>query len=390
MKTIPKIKEIYDNIISDIETQFGITIPEGKSVFRTISAVWSAIIKICYLYLGDVQKNIFVDTADSELLGGTLERFGRVKIGRDPFPPTSSQYNVTITGSIGAVIPASTTLKSDDTALNPSILFVVDNDYTLVSTTDTLVIRCLESGLIGKLNILDTLTFTAPIALVNKSVTVDSVLVEPKAAETIEEYRNVVLQSYRLEPQGGAAIDYRLWSLDVQGLRTSYPYRSLTQTSELDIFVESNLIDSTDGKGTPTPLMLTQVSDVIELDPDINKPINLRGRRPLGVFNINILPILLRNVDIEIVSGTFTPDEKTLIENTIIDVLYKIRPFIVGADILTEKNDILNQNKIIVAILTVLPTAQFLTINLKVDNVITSSFAFVRGDIPTLNTITYV
>src|SRR4051812_1989999 len=120
MITIPTLVELYNAIKSDLETEFGATIPVvGKSFLRVFAACQAAKLKLYYLTVGKLQKNIFVDTADPESLGGTLERFGRVKLGRNPFPAQAGQYKIGVSGSIGAVIKSSTTFKSDDNSLSP-------------------------------------------------------------------------------------------------------------------------------------------------------------------------------------------------------------------------------------------------------------------------------
>ena len=252
MTTIPTLSELYDSIIADLETQFGESIPlVGKNFLRVMAAVQAAKLKLYYLALGLVQKNIFPDSADSESIGGTLERFGRIKLGRNPFDARAGEYEIIVTGSVGAVIKASSTWKSDDSSTSPGKLFILDEEFTLLFATDTIIVRALEAGTESSLDAGDTLSATAPIALVDKTATVYAEITEPRAAETIEAYRTAVLNSFRLEPQGGAATDYRLWSQDAQGVRFVYPYARTGFPCEMNLFVEANEVDSTDGKGTP-------------------------------------------------------------------------------------------------------------------------------------------
>lgn len=392
MITIPKLKEIYDGLIADIQNEFDITLPTvGKNYLRSFAAVTAAKLKLFYLALGNIQKNVAPDTADSESNGGTLERFGRIKLGRNPFPPRAGQYVVTVTGTIGAIIPASQTFKSNDDSLNPGKLFILDVEYELVNTTDTITVRALESGVDSKLNIGDRLTATSPIALVNSIVIVDSELIQPLAAETIEDYREKVLDSYRLEAQGGAATDYRLWSADAQGVERVYPYAKSGESNVIELYVEATTIDSTDGKGTPSAGLLNEVESVIEFNPDTSLDLYERGRRPLGVFRVDYLPIT--PLDIDIVINDFdglTGDIQTAIENAIEAYVNNIRPFVSAADILDNKNDIISVYGIVNAILNVRPGSQFGTVTLEVDSVPVSSYTFTFGDIPYVNSITFV
>src|SRR5690242_194274 len=128
MIPIPTISQLYNDILNDIQAQFGSNIPLfGKNYSRASAMVQAARLKIYYLVLGNLQKNIFVDTADPESVGGTLERWGRIKLGRNPFPAVAAQYQVVVTGSIGAQIKSSQTFKSNDDSANPGMLFVLDN-----------------------------------------------------------------------------------------------------------------------------------------------------------------------------------------------------------------------------------------------------------------------
>ncbi|MFN8317159.1 MAG: baseplate J/gp47 family protein [Chitinophagales bacterium] len=391
MITIPTIAELYNAIKSDLETEFGATIPVvGKSFLRIFAACQAAKLKLYYLTIGKLQKNIFVDTADPEVLGGTLERFGRVKLGRNPFPAQAAQYKVGVTGSIGAVIKASTTFKSDDDSLSPGYLFILDSQFTLSATDDFIVIRALTPGTISKLNLLDKLTATAPIALVDSSCYVDSEVVPPLAAEDIEAYRQATINAERLEPKGGAATDFRLWSQDAQGVKQVYPYAKSGVFGEINLFVEANLVDSTDGRGTPSSALLTNVKSVIEFDPDTTLPTNERGRQPMGIHQVNYLPIGIKIIDIKVIGLLdYTPTIGTLLTSAITDSVNTIRPFIAAADVLDERNDILDKNKMIGVIVTQKPGAVFTDVEIKIDGIVNSSYQFDNGSIPYVNSVTY-
>jgi hypothetical protein len=390
MINIPTIKELRDSIIDDMEAEFGTNIPVlGKSFLWVFAMVHAAKLKLFYLAVAKVQKNIFIDTAEPEASGGTLERFGRIKLGRNPFQPQAGQYSVQITGSIGAVIPASQTFKSNDDSRSPSKLFVLDNAYTLLATTASITLRALESGTAASLDIGDELTATSPIANVNAGALVVAISIQPLEGETLEEYRQKALDSFRLEAQGGAGTDYRLWAKDAQGVAEAYPYAKSGAPNEIDLYIEANIADSTDAKGTPSSLILTNVESVVELDPDTTLDISERGRRPLGVLQVHYLSITPLDVDITINGLSASTATQTLITNALTSAINAIRPFVASADILENKNDILDKNKIIMVILSAYPQAQFTSIDLVVDGNPVNSFTFTFGDIPYVNSITY-
>jgi len=206
---IPTFKQLYDDIIADLEAELNITIPIfGKSFLRAFAVVQASKQKLYYLSIANLQKNIFVDTAEPEALGGTLERYGRIKLGRSPYKSTPGSYQVSVTGDIGAVIPVNTTFKSSDTSTNPGKLYVLDAEYTFVAGVNLIIVRALEGGLDSQLSIGDIVTSTSPIANAESKGAITNETIEPLAAETVEEYRAKAIQAYQLEPQGGAAADY--------------------------------------------------------------------------------------------------------------------------------------------------------------------------------------
>ena len=391
MQNIPTLAQIDAAFISNIEVQFGISLStSSKSFLMALANTEAAEMKLLYLVLGFLQQNMSPDLAQSEAVGGMLERYGRVRLGRNPYQAISGSYNVRVTGTIGAVINGQVTFKSDDSSQNPGHLYILDNAFTLVTGSDIITLRALDSGTQSALKVLDTLTATSPIALVNSSVVVTSAAVLPLDAETIEAYRKALLQSYRLSPQGGSATDYRLWSEDAQGVAVVYPYASSGHVNQVDLYVESTISNSTDGKGTPSSYMLAAVQSVVEFNPDSTLPINQRGRRPITVI-VNYLPITPKNVDINI-SGFvgITTGLQTLILSAITSYLSLIRPFVAAADVITSKNDIVDINGIVSVISSVAPGASFGAITLKINGSPVTSYQFLLGNIPWLSTVTYV
>jgi uncharacterized phage protein gp47/JayE len=390
MITIPTLQQLQTSILSDLQAQYGVSISlVGKVFLRALSYVQAAKLKLIYLAIANLQKNIFPDTADSESIGGTLERFGRIKLGRNPFPAVAAVYQLNITGTSGATVPAGTQFKSDDSALSPGVIYQLDYAYTLTSSSGSIQVRCLTLGLDGQLNINDTLTSVVPLAQVSSSAAVSATITAPLAGETLEAYRTAILNSYRLEAQGGAATDYRLWAQDAQGVARVYPYATTNATGEVDLYVEATIADSLDGKGTPTTAILDEVEDVVEFNPDTTLALNERGRRPLQVI-VNFYPVTIVNVDIEIVGFTgVTVAQQATILAAIEDYIATLRPYVSAADLPADQNDLINSNKIIGVIIGAIPNAVFTSVNVEINGSPVTSYTFIDGNIPYLNGITY-
>lgn len=383
MTTIPTTSQLYNDILADLQTEYGVSISlVGKVALRVIAFVQAAKLKLIYLLVGDVQRNITPDTAYSVKNGGTGERWGLIKIGRNPLPAAQGQYTCTVTGTTGGTIPASTTFKSDDDSLNPGYLFVLDNAFTLSGSSGSVTLRALTGGTESKLSVGNTLTATQPLINVNTVATVTAESVSPTDEETFELYMSKVIDSFRLLPQGGSSADYRLWGrTGVAGVREIYPYVKSGVSNEINIFIEATTADSTDGKGTPTGTIITNVTNAVE------------ANRPLAVFDVHYLPVTIKEVSINIAGSTFTTEQKALILTAMTEAVANIRPFIPGADVLSERNDVLSANNVINVVLNTIPGSVFGAVTLYIPDsppTPVASYQFTNGEIPFLDSITYV
>jgi len=266
----------------------------------------------------------------------------------------------------------------------------LDLAYTLVSTVDSITVRCLTGGEGGKLNNADTLTSTTPIALVSSNTVVLTEAVQPIDQENISDYRNAVILAFRLEPKGGSDADYILWSLDASGVATVYPYAKSGESSAVIVYVEAKLGDSIDGKGTPTVTIMNNVEDVINFNPDITLSLPDRGRRPTDV-RLYINPITIRNIVINIASfNGLTGQIITDITNALTQYISTIRPFIAGANVLANKNDFLNSNGIVQTISNTEPGSTYGAVTFTVDGVPVVDFTFLNGDIPWVQAVNFI
>jgi len=387
--TVPTINELFTSIQSDLRNKLNITNVFGRLVINAFALVQAAKLKIYYLRLSFIYKNILPDTADPEELEGTLQRYGRLKLGRDLLPAVAGIYTVQVTGSIGAVIPPLATFKSTDTSKSPDKLFICDSGLTLTGSTGSISLRALDLGITAKLEIGDELQVTQPIIDLDSFCEVTAIVTEPTNSEDIEEYRQRVIEAYQQESQGGAKTDFRIWAADVQTVRKVYPY--VNAPGIIDLYVEANPADSTDGNGTPSAQTLLDVESVVEFDPDTSKPVNERGRRPIGVFQINFLAVDPIPVDVEI---TDLSDNSylTAIEDAVSAYLFNVRPFVDGADNPNNSQiDLLYKSDIYGIVRDVIGSnATFTSLTVEVDGIGVDIHEFTVDEIPYLNSVTNV
>ena len=394
MKPIPSIQQLNTNIAGDLKNKLNLVSDNLKKVFNALSLVLSGQLHLAYLYLGDIQNNIFPDTATTASVGGMLERLGMIYLNRKMFPDSVGSFKVEVTGVAGSVLRANLTFKSNEGTLNPGQVYVLDAEYICTGTDDIITIRSMGAGSTYNLEVGNNLTITEPIIGVNKTVTVTEVTIQPKTGETVEAYRQAILNAIQLEPQGGSRADYRQWATDAQGVRLVYPYVEDITTGQVTIYVEAVLADGVgglSGNGIPTLSILNDVEDVINYDPDITKPTYERGRKPAQSFP-EILPIVLIPVNVTVIGlATNTTAVQDVVRSSIVDMLYAVRPFISGADLLRNKNDILYYGKMQGVVTESLTNGNYFeNLEMTVDGISVNSYEFTLGNIPYLNTLTFV
>lgn len=376
---IPTLAQLQSQIENDIKTELGISQSwVSKIMLKVLALVLAAKLKLYYLAIGLLQKNIFVDTATSEFSGGTLERFGRIKLGRNPYPAVAGEYTLTVTGEIGGVIEKGVIFLSSLGSTSPNKIYEVKSEVTLVDVTGEVEVIALESGADSALQIDDELEATAPIINVDSTAIVASVDTTAIDAEDLEDYRRLTIESFQLEPQGGAATDYRIWSADAAGVRTVYPYTKYDEIYTVQVYVEALTENSDPGfpVGTPPASMLTDVEDVIEFDPDTTKELNERGRRPLQAV-IEVLAVVPVEVTITIsdLSDKSSP-VIAAITTALEDLFYTIRPYIAGADG-DNRSDTLYLSACIAAIYNAIDDGiNFSNIQIEIDSTVYSQYTF--------------
>ncbi|MBP1638980.1 MAG: hypothetical protein H6Q17_563 [Bacteroidetes bacterium] len=394
MTTAPTLTELYTSISSDLKSQFGISSENDlKRVLAALASSDAGILKLFYLALIDVQKNVWPDQADSESMGGTLERFGRIKLGRDAYPATQGEYTVTFTGTSGTTLPVNTQVVNKST----NYYYTTTADVALSSTSGTASILSDEAGTDYALAVGDTLYLTNTITGIDSSVTVVSIITAPTDEEDTETYRALVLKSFRLEPNGGSAADYCYWALDVAGIAAVYPYSTKGASGSGTIYVEAEASYSSDGYGTPTQALLDALwkssdkTGVFEQDPDTTLSTYERGRRQLGFTDINLLAVTPLPVVVNITNlKTQTTTVTTTITTQISEMLADKRPFIAGVGDVNNPQDILYFKDIVVALDDALePGNTYDSVSVTV-NGLAIPFQFLNGNIPYLSAINYV
>lgn len=376
--------EIRENIVNDLKTRLNITDNQLKKVVDALANTLAGQFKLMDLRISDIQKNLFPDTADTAENGGELERLGQLYLGRNPFLATEGRYQISVVAESGSGLRSGITFKSNEDSESPGELYVLDNEFTASGTNDVFEVRSLNTGINVQLNVGDQLTITEPVLGIDQLVTVANVIQQPKAAETTQAYRTAILQAIQLEPQGGSRTDYVLWGKEAQGVANIFPYVKDNNSGTVQVYVEATEVDSLDSLGTPTEAILSDVVSVVNTD-----PVTGLSRKPI-LAGLEVLPIELSPVDV-VITGLEDngPSVISSIQDSIKSHLKTVRPFVDGANLLINRNDVLFAAKIQSVVTDVLDSGNFFReLSISVNGVGQISTTFSRENIPYLRNLT--
>jgi uncharacterized phage protein gp47/JayE len=256
----PSLKDIVTRIGSDIQSRLPGTDPKLRhSILGILARVFSGAVHGLYGYLDYLAKQLMPDTAT----GIWLERWARIwSIFRKAAVP--AQGNIDCTGTNGALIPQGSTLQRSD-----GTEYTTDADATIVAGTATVAVTASTGGADTNTAAASTLTFSAPIAGINSTATVDGTgLIGGVDTESDDDLRSRLLSRIQQPPQGGAAHDYVAWALEVAGVTRAwcYPIENGAGTVVVRFMMDDAYVD-----GIPLAGDVTEVQNYID------------ARRPVGL-----------------------------------------------------------------------------------------------------------
>jgi hypothetical protein len=191
-------------------------------------------------------------------------------------------------------------------------------------------------GVIGNLEVGDTLTFASPLANVSREVTVVSVDVTGADAEPVSNYRQRILDRFQKQPQGGAYADYEEWGEEAAGIINVYPYTGAP--GQVNVYSEATPESCGNEDGIPTTAQLESVLNFINYDDT-----GLASRRNANAW-VNSNSIVRTGFNVIVRGITDVSDLGSVrddIEDALTGYFWGLEPFIDGLSVL-PKNTITN------------------------------------------------
>lgn len=369
MKQIPTLKEIRDNILSDIKTELysdkAQSVMLVRSVWFVFATVYAAVLKSCYEFARYMYRQIFTSTADEESLELRGQQYGIYrKKGKN------TVFLVKVKGEAFAEIPQNSQLIHDDyiylTKSKTKLDIAGEGKAEIIST------------IIGNDTILpegETLTFISPIANIDSNAVVEKTIEEGEEEEAIETLRNRIQTYERTRPQGGAVPDFILWTTEVPEIADAMILRATQDDRTVTVYP---IADESTGSRIPDEKKLQEVLDYVS-DEKRCPPCIVKVKAPVELT----IDITVRNL------SPFTDASKTKLENAWSNFLKTKKP-----KQYTNDNDVDNlidkATLISTALLNDIRTLDIDSISIVDEPSVSVPYVLKIGELVKLGTVTYV
>ncbi len=388
------IKEVEALLINSFEHEFNkklCLLP--KSFIRVFCRVLAGVFIILYKQIGWFFLQLFPETADWQevtILGQRIRPL--VKLGAlfgigEPLAGVQWQGVIEVDVlKTGSVLYSGTQLKSSVTGK----LYVTSETKTLLLNKERVKVVCVEIGTAGNLEVNDVLNFVNPYWFIKSEAVVLEVERTGLDEELEASYRERLINRFRLQPQGGALADYRIWAADVPGVLRVYPYNDKEQPGGVLLYVSG--IPSVFNDRIPDKGLLKKVGEACTYDPETGKAI----RKPLtamldpkndGSYE-NIKPISVVEIEVAVtgVTNIEPADFAELIKPSLKNYFLDRDLYIRGLSDDNNRANVISKNHVITVINQIAVTAKavFEEVVLKKENVVFSSYVLDNGKLAKL------
>ena len=223
--------EIYNELMSQTALALGVTVDELGQQYHVENTVLANQMWIGDLKISRVQENLYPDLSE----GTVLLRQGQMWLQRSPAKAVQGLYSVKVYSSNGASIGKDVQFISNADSTSPNYVFVTNYAYStngdvlndiepLPNPEGLIQLRSLTGGIKSVLQVGDKLTCIQPLLNAKDEVVVDSVITQPKDAESLDSFRADVIQAMSIKNNIFSSALMRYWVSPISEIRTIYPY----------------------------------------------------------------------------------------------------------------------------------------------------------------------
>ena len=391
------IEEVQQLLIRSFEHEFNTQLRIlPKSFIKILCKVFAGVFIVVYKLVGWYFLQMFPETADWKevtILGVRLRPLVKLGVLFGVGEPLAGvQWRGIITIDVltqGSVLYSGTQLKSSVTGK----LYIVEETKTLLQQKETVSVVCTEIGTVGNLEQNDTLNFVNPYGFIKTEAVVSDVARVGLDNERESSYRNRVINRFRLQPQGGALADYRIWASEVPGVLNVYPYNDKEQPGGVLLYVSGIsdvYVDRVPDKG-----LLKKVGEACTYDPQTGRA----TRKPLtamldpkndGSYS-NVKPVSVAVFDVVItgVSGIAPADFAQVVKPSLQNYFLDRDLYIRGLSDDNNRTNVISKNHVITVVnqIAVSVKAIFETAEIRKDGKVAPLYTLDNGELARLGAL---
>lgn len=392
------IEEVQQLLIRSFEREFNTQLRIlPKSFIKVLCKVFAGVFIISYKLVGWYFLQMFPETADWRevtILGVRLRPL--VKLGvlfGVGEPLVGVQWRGTIIIDVltqGSILYLGTQLKSSITGK----LYTVEETKTLLRTKESVSVVCTEIGAAGNLEQNDVLNFVNPYGFIKTEAVVLDVVRVGLDNELESSYRNRVINRFRLQPQGGALADYRIWASEVSGVLNVYPCNDKEQPGGVLLYVSG--IPDVYADRIPDRGLLKKVGEACTYDPETGKA----TRKPLtamldpkndGSYS-NVKPVTVAVFDVAItgISGIVPADFAQIVKPALQNYFLDRDLYIRGLSDDNNRTNVISKNHVITVINQIAVSVKviFETAEMQKSGNVTTLYMLDNGELAKLGALT--
>ncbi len=367
-----------------------------KSFIKILCKVFAGVFIVVYKLVGWYFLQMFPETADWKevtILGVRLRPLVKLGVLFGVGEPLAGvQWRGIITIDVltqGSVLYSGTQLKSNVTGK----LYIVEETKTLLQQKETVSVVCTEIGTAGNLEQNDTLNFVNPYGFIKTEAVVSDVARVGLDNELESSYRNRVINRFRLQPQGGALADYRIWASEVPGVLNVYPYNDKEQPGGVLLYVSG--ISDVYADRIPDKGLLKKVGEACTYDPQTGRA----TRKPLtamldpkndGSYS-NVKPVSVAVFDVVItgVSGIAPADFAQVVKPSLQNYFLDRDLYIRGLSDDNNRTNVISKNHVITVVnqIAVSVKAIFETAEIRKDGKVAPLYTLDNGELARLGAL---
>lgn len=252
----PTLDQLIKRVETDIKGGLNIVNVVRRSFLGVISRALAGLADLMYSFLTWIAKQVFPDTAEDEYLIRWASIWGITKN-----EATFAEFNITITGNEGGVVPVGTIYQRED-----GVQYALDAEVIIpVGLSIIGKVIAEVSGSNGDMEVGDVLSLISPIANVDSDAVIDEVIVDADDTESNDSLRERLINRLQLPPLGGSANDYIQWAREVTGVTRSWVLPLYTGPGTVGV----SFVTDDEDPIIPSGAKVTEVQDYI----DFRKPV---------------------------------------------------------------------------------------------------------------------